>query len=473
MNRTDEQQEIISHVGTKQNFVGQARAGTGKTTTGRLICQAFPKRKFKYVAFTNSNANDLKAVMPSNVDCSTWNSYGFSSMTRRGTLDKYKMANIVADCEEYNIKSAKKEDIAAVSENHSNMVKLCNLVRNLSLNPDIEDVKFLLENYDVSLSLPFDKVASDCIKFVEKADRDHKTIDFIDQIRMPILSDSLRAGFDIFINDESQDNPLLRTIGLGQLAKKGVQVGAFGDDFQSMYGFMGADCKSMEHIIHLLEHVYPLTINFRCGKNIIKEAQKIVPDIKYFEGSIDGTVETKSMQEYAQSFQEGDVAISRFNKIIIPECFKLIKEGKKATIQGRDFGEQLKNLVKSFKATSIEEFYSKIAIWLDRQSKYLKEGNALDAIVDKFECLKFFADRSDTVEQIYTTIDTIFSDKVEGFKFTTGHRAKGLEWKRVFILDASNFKMRKAGMKAMQTQQEENIYYVAITRAKEYLCYVN
>lgn len=474
MKRTEEQQAILDHIGTKNCFSVQARAGTGKSTTGAMICKSRSSKRIKYVSFTRDNADDLKKKMPANVDCSTWNSFGVKSFARFPELDKWKMSNIVSKKEEYDIRQAGKEDKANVSENKDNMLKLCNLIKNYSISPTRQDVIYLLDNYEVALSLPRDKVIDDALEFVEISDSIKHKVDYTDQIRFPVIGNNLKCDFDIFIVDEQQDNTPIRTIGMKQLAAKGMQVGGLGDNLQSMYGFAGADCFAMQDWIgHIGEdNMFPLTINFRCDKNIIREAQKIVPDIKYFDEKEDGIVRRIETQAFSEHFKEGDVAISRFNKIIIPACFRLIKEGKKATIIGRDFGDQLKSMITGFNATSVEDFYKKIDLWLKRKSQYLEEGSAMDAIMDKHECLKFFADSCDTVEDILKRIDDIFNTSNDGYRFCTGHKSKGLEWPRVFILDSSKFKMNRNGMKPMQIQQESNIFYVAITRPQHELVYV-
>ena len=79
MKRTEEQQAILDHIGTKNCFSVQARAGTGKSTTGAMICKSRSSKRIKYVSFTRDNADDLKKKMPANVDCSTWNSFGVKS----------------------------------------------------------------------------------------------------------------------------------------------------------------------------------------------------------------------------------------------------------------------------------------------------------------------------------------------------------------------------------------------------------
>jgi superfamily I DNA/RNA helicase len=50
-------------------------------------------------------------------------------------------------------------------------------------------------------------------------------------------------------------------------------------------------------------------------------------------------------------------------------------------------------------------------------------------------------------------------------KLSTIHRAKGLEANRVFILNFDDLPVFKANQKEWERTQEENLKYVAITRA--------
>lgn len=155
-------------------------------------------------------------------------------------------------------------------------------------------------------------------------------IDFDDMVRFPIIRGSITPSFDYFFLDEAQDNTPIRNELLRQMKEKGCQVIAVGDEFQAIYGFAGADSDSMNKIQEAISPVVlPMTINFRCGKNIITKAQTIVPDIQAYERSIDGEVIYTDLEQFEKLFQPGDVALSRFNKVIIPICFKLIKQGKR------------------------------------------------------------------------------------------------------------------------------------------------
>lgn len=476
---TAEQAAIIEKKKDAEKMLIKARAGCAKTDTGVRISKAYPKRKFKFIVFGKKNAEEFAQKLPSNASGSTRHSFCNSFIKQRYQLDKsgFKMFKIISKDPEYNFKNPlfDKEESFAARENLNAMKDLVGLLKNSFIQPTMVDVETIINHFGISFSLPMEQVCSDAIDFLLTSDEDTKELDYNDMVRLPIISGLIRANFDEFFLDEAQDNTPISNELLKQVRKQGCSVTCCGDDFQAIMGFCGADSNSLNNIITAIEpEIMPLTVNFRCGKNIIAEAQRFVPDIKAWDSSPDGVVSYSKTDDFMKKFSNGDCALSRFNRVIIPICFRLIREGKKATIQGRDFGSMLKALVAGFKATSIDGFYEAIDKWKDRQLEKSKSLSVSDAIEDKFECLKHFADNSDTVEQIATTIDNIFSDKeTEGLKLSTAHRSKGLEWNNVFILDSNNFMQTRPTDQAWNVQQLRNLFYVAITRSKKELTYVN
>jgi superfamily I DNA/RNA helicase len=57
-------------------------------------------------------------------------------------------------------------------------------------------------------------------------------------------------------------------------------------------------------------------------------------------------------------------------------------------------------------------------------------------------------------------------------ELSTVHRAKGLEADRVFILAPEKLPLVWAGQQAWETEQEQNLRYVALTRARRELYFV-
>ena len=479
MKRTLEQDKIITTLKDSKSNVIEARAGSGKTTLGAEAAKEYSRKRWQFIVFNKKNAEEFAQKLPSNAIGATAHSFCNKFIKGRPQLDKSgsKLFKLIFPRDGYNWKeeTLSKEESLQAKENFNAMKDLVGLMKNSFIDPTANDVLSLIDHYGIQFSIPLDQACEESIEILKQSDDNEKEIDFNDMVRFPIIRKSIHPSFDYFFLDEAQDNTPIRNELLRQMYEKGCQVIAVGDEFQAIYGFAGASSDSMNQIKAAVNPVVmPLTINFRCGKKIIERAQSIVPDIQAFDGAIDGEVfEGMTNELFEQRFQYGDVALSRFNKVIIPVCFRLIKSGKKATIQGRDFGTMLKNMVRDFKATTIEEFYAQIDRWQERQLKFAKSESATDAVNDRYECMKFFADNSDTVEDIVKRIDAIFSDEQgEGYKLSTCHKAKGLEFKNVFILDSSNFMKTHPTMKAWEIQQLRNLYYVAMTRAKKQLSFV-
>ena len=67
----------------------------------------------------------------------------------------------------------------------------------------------------------------------------------------------------------------------------------------------------------------------------------------------------------------------------------------------------------------------------------------------------------------YRAIEQLFDEKRRGLlTLSTIHKAKGLEWPTVFILDARTLMPSKWAQLPWQKVQERNLQYVAVTRAK-------
>ena len=76
------------------------------------------------------------------------------------------------------------------------------------------------------------------------------------------------------------------------------------------------------------------------------------------------------------------------------------------------------------------------------------------------------------VDTLCSFIENFFGvEKNRHLTLCTAHKSKGLEWDRVFILNSECF-MPKWVKQDWAIQQEKNIVYVAITRAKKDLVYI-
>ncbi len=490
MTQTDEQKALVEGSERGENFCGEARAGAGKTTILKQISAA-PKNKRKKVTLVVFNVKNAREIQdddnrPANLTASTFHSLclktlgkGFNVKTkqfREGKWTKGKIEELLLgdedDCFNYFEKQLSKEERQERKENYDEAESCVRLLKNSYVDPSFTDVINLMNKYQISPSMDRAEFARKMLSTLKKSDEDVRNIDYDDMIRFCVIHDKCKNILaDMFVLDEAQDNTPIRTKALGIISEN-CQVGAVGDDRQAAYFFAGADSDSIAKILQEVPDMirYPLTVNFRCDKSIIREAQKWVPDIKYLDSKEEGEVIYTQMKDLGKIIKPGDVGISRYNAVIIAQAFRFIRQGIAATIQGADFGKMLKSQISGFKATSIEEFYSKLGAWHDKQCKY-SDNNPSEAVTERFECLKFLADNSDTVEGIASFIDSVFVDKTakDTITFSTAHRAKGLEWDRVHILDSDNFICRDPRISAEQAKQELNLMYIAITRARHYL----
>ena len=250
-----------------------------------------------------------------------------------------------------------------------------------------------------------------------------------------------------------------------------------GDRHQSIYAFRGADTQAIPRLIERLNAVIlPLSVCYRCPKVVIEAAKKIVPSIEACEAAIQGEIRTISHNDLSKAAQSGDFILSRITAPLVTWCFKFLKENRKAFIRGRDIGTGLVQFLESFKETDLNELGMKIADYCTMQSQKLinqdKETEAI-ALQDKCDTVLVFINNSTSFDDCTAKITTLFSDdNGSGICLSTVHKAKGLEADNVFIIHPE--KMPHPMAKTPEQQEQElNIKYVAITRAKKVLTFVD
>ena len=88
--------------------------------------------------------------------------------------------------------------------------------------------------------------------------------------------------------------------------------------------------------------------------------------------------------------------------------------------------------------------------------------------IEVIECLM---DEVTDVQSLKKLIENIFTDEVKGIMLSTIHKSKGLENNRILFLCPELIPSRYATTDWM-FEQERNLWYVAVTRAKQSLIYV-
>jgi len=303
-------------------------------------------------------------------------------------------------------------------------------------------------------------------------------IDFSDMIFLPVRNGWLAKVYDMVIVDEAQDLTVAK-LEIAQGICKG-RLFIFGDRNQAIYGFAGADTESLGRLQGVLNaKVLRLTQTFRCGKAIVAEANQFVPTFRAADTNHEGEVLNLGAEKLVGEAGPGDFILSRTNAPLVSVAMRLLRNGKRTRIVGRDIGKGLVALVRKLKARSVPDFLMKINAWEKKESERLKAKymgkldspaylSRLGAIVDQASMLSNIADGAKNVDQVVTRVEDLFVDVNslgdEGvITCSSVHKAKGLEARRVFVL---------ADTLRDFNQEEKNIHYVAVTRAIETLVYV-
>jgi superfamily I DNA/RNA helicase len=155
---------------------------------------------------------------------------------------------------------------------------------------------------------------------------------------------------------------------------------------------------------------------------------------------------------------------------------QMLRKGKKATVRGREIGKKLTDLVEKVGLElPMPQFFVALENYRSDQTEKLKarEKDAelimMNDMVDTIIC---FAEEATSPAGINQKIENIFSDEtVGGIQFSTIHKAKGLQFKRCFLLRPDLLPHPMAKTADAQTQ-EKNLEYVCYTRAEEIFVFV-
>ena len=304
---------------------------------------------------------------------------------------------------------------------------------------------------------------------------------FTDMVYLPAIDNSIwMFPQDYVFVDEIQDVNRCQIKMIEKILKRDKKTGKLlgrlitvGDFYQGIYGFNAADEKSFEWFEKFPNtRTLPLSHSFRCAKNIIIEAQKLVPDIKALDNAPDGIVREGDVLSEAAS---GDFVLCRTTMPLVKLFFEFLVQHKKAIVKGSDIGIHLIELIG--KITTLGELKTYWEQELQNFAVDLKSKGVLNpaehsgyiALADKVLTLVFLARLSNNIEDLKNKIKTIFTDEIQGICLSTVHKAKGLEANRVFIVRPDLLPMKT--VKGWQQIQEINLQYVAITRAKTELIY--
>lgn len=506
MTPTPQQVDFFSEIENGVRHVALlARAGCGKTTTimGAVnrIAKTKPNAETVICAYNKAIADELKEKLKeSEIDwrkaqASTLHGLGYGLLKRSfsSEVDEKKTRKLMESLiQNPNFVGQYPEAEEVFNLHSSSVATLVSYAKSAGVgyfnDMQIADHGIwngLAEHYD--MELPEDPTTCrdivTCAQVVYKQGlRDVKTIDYDDMILLPLIH-KMRVSFpkDFLFLDEAQDlSPARQALARMFVKPRTGRMIIVGDDKQAIYGFSGADANAMWNLIESLDaKVLPLSVTWRCAKAVVERAQTLVPDIQASPTAKDGTL--SEVVELPDDLSGTDAILCRNTAPLIKTAYALMRKRIACKVEGRAIGEGLEKLCNRWKVKNINALADKLAIYKTREvTKLLKadKPNKAEELTDRVDALLIICDacqanNEQRVENVIASIRTMFADGAKGvLTLCTYHRSKGREWNRVILLHHSKYCPSKAARMAWQIDQENNLAYVAYTRAKDTLLFL-
>lgn len=436
-----------------------ARAGSAKTSSLVEGSRYVPKgKKALFCAFGKAIQEELRARLPSYIECLTLHSLGLRAIKLRFganvEVDNDKCWKIVEEL------VGKDFDLVG---NICQTVDFCK--SNLVDTPSRIDE--LIAEYGIDLcEMPIEQFIKHVCQALRLCKERTTSVDFNDMVWYPFIYRLNVGKYDYVFVDECQDLSKVQIELALSAVKLDGRVIAVGDPRQAIFSWRGADVRVFDNLRDRLKpKELTLPICYRCPQKVVRLAQTIVPDIVPYEKSPEGEIIDIPISDLIKLAKPGSYVVSRTNAQLIKNCMLFLKQGIPANMLGRDIGSGLSYLIKKSKKKNVIDLLKWIEKW-ERQEKEalrIKYPKATgEFIADRAECIRMLCEGADTLEEVKKNIDELFKENERSkiVLFASCHRVKGSEAGTVFVLVDT---LRDT------SEEEMNIQYVAITRAKSIL----
>jgi superfamily I DNA/RNA helicase len=458
---------------TSDNIQLNARAGSGKTTTLTKGAE-YLGGDTVVLCFNKSNQVELEAMVKGYAQAKTFNGLG-NGLFWRHNRSAVLNANKVREAVRLHLG----EGSETYREYGGAVVRAVSLMKSNALGlsasgaVDPEEVSEIFDSYD--LGVPEDKLSTMVdvtLEVFRRTNRDYSQFDFDDQLYVPIAMGWDFKRFSNVLVDEDQDLSPIQHLMLQRLVDQGARLLGVGDDRQAIYGFRGALSNSVERLEERFSlKRMPLPICYRCPKRVIKEAQLYVSDIQAAPWADEGIVRYQKdhSEEDPQFFDSETLVLSRTNAPLFKSILRYIRAKRPCRVES-NFLESFQGFIRSFKVETTDHLRPLLKDWFEKEKASAeKKGfkGRIAGLTDKFETADLLAREFKRTFEILQLLQQL-SKSANGTRFSTVHKAKGTEADDVYILRPDLMPSPFANTKE-QMRQEENLLYVAITRAKKSL----
>lgn len=453
MNPTLEQQAIAESFATGEDMVIEAGAGTGKTSTLRMLADTQPGTLCTYIAYNRAIADEARASFPGNVNCATAHSLAYRSIGHlyRERLNGPRVpANAVARILHIN-DPQKVGDVVLAPVQLARIVM--EAVRNfcysaaaevqtahVPVKPGLDEPEQIafLQNFITPLARAAwdDKAAiTGRLQFVHD-----------DYLKLWALGNPV-LPVDCVLLDEAQDaNPVIAAVVNAQPGQR-VMVG---DTAQQIYSWRGA----MNALASFKGKRLTLSQSFRFGQVIADEANLWL-DLLESPLRLRGSRDVRSRLD---DLDAPNAVLCRTNAEAFHQVMENEKIGRRAALVGG--GVEIRKLaeaaitLKQGAGTSHPELMA-FTTWAELVEYVERDEGGSD--------LQVFVRLIDAYgpQKLIATIDRLGNEDEADVVISTAHKAKGREWATVKIAD--DFPTTVTDDEGLR------LAYVSVTRAREVL----
>lgn len=457
--KTEQQEDVLNAIGVHSTIVINALAGTGKTTTLKMIAKENKNKSILYLVFGKGNEKEAKESFSDNTEVRTTHALALKILRQITNFDFNRLR------QQYRAIEIK-ELFGWSIEDSFNTLKQFEIFCNssdLKVNTSTEYGEKVKHIFTKMMNNEMDITHSFYLKYFH--------------LLLANKPNLIKTGYDIALLDEAQDTNLVTLDIFNRLP---IKTKVFvGDENQKIFSFRGSF-----NIMKELQDPYTidLTQTFRCDKEVIKTPNKI---LKKFTNS---NLELKSKVRVSKKYKN-EAIISRTNSKLIAEMDKLIRDEKKfKTIRPPNqifkLSEELFYLKTENKKEITENKFLKKFKDFEEAEDYAKETSDKE-MMSAIGIVKTFQGNIFHIKQI---ANQYYYDERPNKKYniflTTAHTSKGLEWDKVTLLnDFTTFSelIAKSGYTSIENFRknlnkitediidEINLLYVATTRAKHVL----
>jgi len=461
---TAEQQAILDAFAGGGSLAITAGAGSGKTSTLRLLAESHPTRTFLYLAYNKSVQQAAEASFPDNVEVRTAHSLAYASYgaplksrlsgPRQSAADKARLLGVT---QAQRWQPPSRQDEPAHYSPGRQVTVAGAMVRHWLLSrrpaPDASDyipspgVTRTQAAWVVKWAVPLAQKMWTAMRVGPL------TVSHDVYLRLWADSHPRLSKWDVVMLDEAQDaDPLIAAVVAEQVTS--AQVVVVGDSSQAIYGWRGAtDFLSKFPADHRLA----LTQSFRFGSDIAARANRWL-------SQLGAPLRLTGTPGHRPGVGAGAV-LCRSNAGVLSEAMDALEDGQRVHIVGE--GKEIKAFAEAARDLQHGKWTSHPTLtvfkaWADVVA-YAKtdEGRDLKMMVSLVE-------RLGAGEIIRAVQSCVPAEQSHDVVVSTAHKAKGLEWPSVRI--AGDFhppgRDQTTGQLLPIPVAEQMLCYVAVTRAQ-------